>query len=309
MSLLEVRDLHVAYGELEVVRGVSFSVEPGEIVTVLGSNGAGKTTMLRSLVGLIRPTAGGIQFAGRNICGLPAYDIANRGLALVPEGRQLFPEHTVRENLELGAYRTLRNGKQEEFGKNLADIFELFPRIRERLEQPAGLLSGGEQQMVAIARALVASPRLLLLDEPSLGLAPIVLRTIFDAFKQLKARGIDDSDRRANGLVGAGNLRSCARAGDRKVRGFRNRGGIDRQSPRDGSLPWRLHLIGPLDQLAHVGERFSPEDIGNNQRPRQPPGPVRTGQKATLLTQRAGRYIGAGSNPVKNRIGERFAPA
>jgi branched-chain amino acid transport system ATP-binding protein len=190
MSLLEVRDLHVAYGKLEVVRGVSFSVEPGEIVTILGSNGAGETTMLRSLSGLIQPSAGSIQFAGRDIGGLPAYDIATRGLALVPEGRQLFPEHTVRENLELGAYRNLRAGKRNEFAKNLADVFELFPRIRERLEQPAGLLSGGEQQMVAIARALVASPRLLLLDEPSLGLAPIVLRAIFDAFKQLKARGL-----------------------------------------------------------------------------------------------------------------------
>jgi branched-chain amino acid transport system ATP-binding protein len=190
MSLLEVRDLHVAYGELEVVRGVSFSVAPGEIVTILGSNGAGKTTMLRSLSGLIQPTAGSIQFAGRDIGGMPAYDIANRGLALVPEGRQLFPEHTVRENLELGAYRNLRTGKRQEFAKNLADVFELFPRIRERLEQPAGLLSGGEQQMVAIARALVASPQLLLLDEPSLGLAPILLRSIFDAFKELKARGL-----------------------------------------------------------------------------------------------------------------------
>lgn len=190
MSLLEVRDLHVAYGELEVVRGVSFSVDFGEIISILGSNGAGKTSMLRSLAGLIRPAAGSVQFAGRDIGGLPAYDIANLGLALVPEGRQLFPEHTVRENLELGAYRALRNGKRAEFAKNLGDVLDLFPRLRERIEQPAGSLSGGEQQMVAIARALVASPRLLLLDEPSLGLAPIVLRTIFDAFTQLKARGL-----------------------------------------------------------------------------------------------------------------------
>jgi branched-chain amino acid transport system ATP-binding protein len=190
MSLLEVRDLHVAYGELEVVRGVSFSVDSGEIISILGSNGAGKTSMLRSLAGLIRPAAGSVQFAGRDIGGLPAYDIANLGLALVPEGRQLFPEHTVRENLELGAYRALRHGKRAEFAKNLGDVFDLFPRLRERIEQPAGSLSGGEQQMVAIARALVASPRLLLLDEPSLGLAPIVLRTIFDAFTQLKARGL-----------------------------------------------------------------------------------------------------------------------
>jgi len=190
MSLLEVNDLHVAYGELGVVRGVSFSVERGEIVTILGSNGAGKTTMLRSLAGLIRPTGGSVQFAGRHIQNLPPHVIANLGLALVPEGRQLFPEHTVRENLELGAYRRLRDGGREGFKRSLADIFELFPRIQERLEQPAGLLSGGEQQMVAIARALVASPQLLLLDEPSLGLAPIILRTIIDTFTQLKARGL-----------------------------------------------------------------------------------------------------------------------
>jgi len=190
MSLLEVNDLHVAYGELGVVRGVSFSVERGEIVTILGSNGAGKTTMLRSLAGLIRPTGGSVQFAGRHIQNLPPHVIANLGLALVPEERHLFPEHTVWENLELGAYRRLRDGGREGFKRSLADIVELFPRIQERLEQPAGLLSGGEQQMVAIARALVASPQLLLLDEPSLGLAPIILRTIFDTFTQLKARGL-----------------------------------------------------------------------------------------------------------------------
>jgi branched-chain amino acid transport system ATP-binding protein len=190
MPLLEVKDLHVAYGELEVVRGISMAIEPGEIVTILGSNGAGKTTTLRSVVGLLRPTRGTIEFAGSSIVDVPAHEIADRGLALVPEGRQLFPEHTVRENLELGAYRHLRRGKRSDFEQALAGVFELFPRVRERLDQPAGLLSGGEQQMVAIGRALVSRPRLLLLDEPSLGLAPILLRSIFDAFVQLKARGL-----------------------------------------------------------------------------------------------------------------------
>lgn len=190
MPLLEVDDLHVAYDELEVVRGVSFTVERGEIVTILGSNGAGKTTTLRSLAGLTRPTRGHVKFAGKHIENSPAHEIASSGLALVPEGRQLFPEHTVRENLELGAYRHLSEGKKGEFDENLSEVFELFPRVRERLDQPAGLLSGGEQQMVAIARALVSRPQLLLLDEPSLGLAPIMVLTIFDAFTRLKARGL-----------------------------------------------------------------------------------------------------------------------
>jgi len=190
MPLLEVDDLHVAYGELEVVRGISFTIERGEIVTILGSNGAGKTTTLSSLAGLIPPTRGRVRLAGGDVTGAPAHEIANLGLALVPEGRKLFPEHTVRENLELGGYRRLREGKRDEFAKSLADVIDLFPRIGERLDQPAGLLSGGEQQMVAIARALVSRPLLLLLDEPSLGLAPIVLRSIFDAFTELKARGL-----------------------------------------------------------------------------------------------------------------------
>jgi branched-chain amino acid transport system ATP-binding protein len=190
MRLLEVDDLHVAYGELEVLRGVSLNVEAGEIVTILGSNGAGKTTTLRSLAGLLRPARGRIVLDGQPIAGAPPHRIADLGLALVPEGRQLFPEHTVRENLELGAYRHLRRGRRKEFSESLDEVLTLFPRVAERLDQPAGLLSGGEQQMVAIGRALVSRPRLLLLDEPSLGLAPIVLRTIFDAFVTLRARGL-----------------------------------------------------------------------------------------------------------------------
>ena len=190
MPLLEIEDLHVGYGELEVVRGISFTVERGEIVTILGSNGAGKTTTLNSLAGLISPVRGRIRLDGRDIAGIPAHEIAGLGLALVPEGRRLFPEHTVRENLELGGYLRLRQGKRDEFAQSLADIIELFPRLGERFDQRAGLLSGGEQQMVAIARALVGRPQLLLLDEPSLGLAPIIVRSIFDAFAKLRSRGL-----------------------------------------------------------------------------------------------------------------------
>jgi branched-chain amino acid transport system ATP-binding protein len=190
MPLLKVEGLRVGYGELEVVRGISFTVDRGEIVTVLGSNGAGKTTTLSTLAGLIPPMHGRIWLDGREITGAPAHEIARLGLALVPEGRRLFPEHTVRENLELGAYLLLRQGKSEEFARSLDDAVELFPLIGERLEQPAGVLSGGEQQMVAIARALVGRPQLLLLDEPSLGLAPLVVRSIFDAFAKLRKRGL-----------------------------------------------------------------------------------------------------------------------
>jgi branched-chain amino acid transport system ATP-binding protein len=190
MPLLEVRDLHAGYGELEVLRGISLSVEAGEIVTVLGSNGAGKSTTLRCLSGLLRRTRGTIELGSSSIADAPPHAIAKLGLTLVPEGRALFPEHTVRENLELGAYQQLRRGKRAEFEQSLAEVIELFPRVGERLGQPAGLLSGGEQQMVAISRALMSKPRLLLLDEPSLGLAPLVLHSIFDAFIKLQARGL-----------------------------------------------------------------------------------------------------------------------
>lgn len=188
--MLEVRDLHVAYDSLEVIKGVSFAVSVGEIVTVLGSNGAGKTTTLRTLSGLHRARSGSIVFDGEDIVRLTAAEVARRGLSLVPEGRQLFPDHTVSENLELGAYRRLKAGRKAEVARDMEEVMALFPRIRERLSQPAGLLSGGEQQMVAIGRALVGRPKLLIMDEPSLGLAPILVRDIFNAFAKLRERGL-----------------------------------------------------------------------------------------------------------------------
>lgn len=188
--MLEVEDIRVAYDSLEVIKGASFRVGAGEIVTVLGSNGAGKTTTLRTLSGLHRALSGRIAFDGEDIAQRKASDVARLGLSLVPEGRQLFPDHTVKENLELGAYRRLKAGERAAVARDMEEVMELFPRIRERLSQPAGLLSGGEQQMVAIARALVGRPKLLMMDEPSLGLAPILVRDIFNAFVKLRERGL-----------------------------------------------------------------------------------------------------------------------
>ena len=187
--MLSINDLYVSYGSLGAIKGVSFHVPPGEIVAILGSNGAGKTTMLRTISGLHRAASGQIIFDGENISDMPSYKIASRGLCMVPEGRQLFPEHTVLENLELGAYRRLRSGERHAVDRDREELLELFPRIREKLPQKAGLLSGGEQQMVAIARALISRPKLMMMDEPSLGLAPILIRSIFDALVSLRKTG------------------------------------------------------------------------------------------------------------------------
>lgn len=188
--MLSVTDLSVRYGSLDVVRQISFAVRPGEIVTIIGGNGAGKTTTLRTLAGVLAPAQGRILFQGKDIGGARPYDIAAQGLRLVPEGRQLFPDHTVRENLELGAYLRLRAGQRAEVERDVEEALSLFPKIRTRLSQRAGSLSGGEQQMVAVARALVARPKLLLMDEPSLGLAPLVMRDIFEALVALRQRGL-----------------------------------------------------------------------------------------------------------------------
>jgi branched-chain amino acid transport system ATP-binding protein len=207
--MLEIQNLHIGYDGLRVIKGISFTVQPGEVVAIFGRNGAGKTTTLSCIAGLIHSTSGRIILEGRDISGMPAHKIASLGVALVPEGRRLFPTHTVRENLELGAYQQLRRGKTRQFNDTLEEVFHIFPRIGERLEQPAGLLSGGEQQMVAIARALVSRPKLLLLDEPSLGLSPVLATTIFDTFTKLNASGM--TILLVEQMVGAG-LNICNRA-------------------------------------------------------------------------------------------------
>jgi branched-chain amino acid transport system ATP-binding protein len=186
MPLLTLHDLHVSYGAIRAVRGISLSVEAGRIVTLIGTNGAGKSTTLRAISGLLRPASGRIEFDGAVLQGLPPHEIVRRGLVHVPEGRGIFANLTVSENLDLGGYRR-HDHTQLQADRERA--LELFPRLRERLKQNAGTLSGGEQQMLAIARALLAGPRLLLLDEPSLGLAPQIMQTIFHVIREINAQG------------------------------------------------------------------------------------------------------------------------
>jgi branched-chain amino acid transport system ATP-binding protein len=186
MSLLEVNDIHSYYGNIHALKGVSITVNEGEIVTLIGANGAGKSSTLKSISGVLRPRQGTINFQGKNIAGTPAHQVTGLGLIQVPEGRRVFAQMTVQENLEIGAY--LRNDK-DEIKADMEKIFELFPRLRERRRQVAGTLSGGEQQMLAMGRAMMARPHLLLLDEPSMGLAPVLVDTIFDTIERLNKAG------------------------------------------------------------------------------------------------------------------------
>lgn len=186
-ALLEVSDLAVAYGHIEAVQGISFEVHAGEIRTLVGANGAGKSTTLLALSGLVRPKAGSIRFEGEELTKLPTHQIVERGLVQVAEGRAILTTLTVRENLELGAYRRKDRGA---IPSDLERVLTLFPRLKERLEAQAGNLSGGEQQMLAIGRALLARPRLLLLDEPSMGLAPIIVQEIFRTLREINASGL-----------------------------------------------------------------------------------------------------------------------
>lgn len=186
MAMLEVRDLRVSYGKIEAVKGISFDVEQGQVVTLIGANGAGKTTTLRTISGLLRPRSGSITFEGERIDNVAAHSIVIRGIAHAPEGRRIFPRMTIGENLDLGAFsRNDPAGVEEDKQRN----FELFPILQERYTQAAGTLSGGEQQMLAIARALMSRPRVLMLDEPSMGLSPIMMQRIFSTVKSLKAGG------------------------------------------------------------------------------------------------------------------------
>jgi branched-chain amino acid transport system ATP-binding protein len=188
--MLEVRSLHAAYEGKEALHGLSFQVAQGSCVCLIGANGAGKTTTMRCLSGLLRPTDGTIVFEGKDITAVPPAARVAAGIALVPEGRRVFAPMTVRDNLEMGAYRRLWPRRQTSVGADFDFVFDLFPRLRERATQLAGALSGGEQQMLAIARALMSRPKLLLLDEPSMGLAPMVVKDIFATLRRLNVMGV-----------------------------------------------------------------------------------------------------------------------
>ena len=186
MALLEVEDIHTYYGNIEALKGVSLNVEEGEIVTLIGSNGAGKSTTLRSISGLTAPREGSIRLDGADIVGTPPQEIVRAGVALSPEGRHCFQRMTVRENLDMGAY--LR--RDDRVNDDLERIYDLFPRLKEREKQKAGTMSGGEQQMLAMGRALMAEPRLLLLDEPSMGIAPILVERIYETIAEINRQGM-----------------------------------------------------------------------------------------------------------------------
>jgi branched-chain amino acid transport system ATP-binding protein len=187
--MLKARNLEAGYGELKVLKGLSLHVMPGEVVAIIGANGAGKSTLLGSLAGLVRPSAGSVILRGKDVTGMRPERILERGCSLVPEGRKLFSPMTVRENLELGGYTIRKHLGKRETEADLQAVFELFPRLKERETQLAGTLSGGEQQMLAIGRSLMSRPDLMMLDEPSMGLAPLVIKAIFAAIISLRSQG------------------------------------------------------------------------------------------------------------------------
>ena len=187
MSLLEVKDITSGYGEVQILWGSDLCLEKGKLTCLVGSNGAGKTTLLRTIMGLMQPWSGTIKFEGQDVSKLPAYTKAEMGLVLVPEGRQLFTDMTIYENLEMGASN---QRARPHFARNLEHVYEMFPRLKERSRQKAGTLSGGEQQMLAVARGIMADPTILFIDELSLGLAPVLVLSLFNSLKQLREQGL-----------------------------------------------------------------------------------------------------------------------
>ena len=187
MPLLEVENLHTYYGNIHALKGISLTVEKGEIVTLIGGNGAGKTTTLRTIAGVLKPREGWVKLNGEDLARYKANEIVYKGVAMVPEGRRVFARLTVRENLEMGAFSL---SSKEELNRNVEKIFNLFPRLRDRRSQVAGTLSGGEQQMLASGRALMANPSILLMDEPSMGLAPVLVEAIFETIQQINKEGV-----------------------------------------------------------------------------------------------------------------------
>jgi branched-chain amino acid transport system ATP-binding protein len=188
-NILELQEVHTYYGSIQALKGISIEVKQGEIVTLIGANGAGKSTTLRSINGLNNPRRGRIRFQGRDITHASAHDVVKQGISQSPEGRRLFPRMSVLENLEMGTFQRADRGNRKAVGEDLDRVYELFPRLAERKSQRAGTLSGGEQQMVAIGRALMARPKLLLLDEPSMGLAPIFVERIFEIIREINSQG------------------------------------------------------------------------------------------------------------------------
>ena len=184
-TILSIKDLKVNYGGIEAVKGISFDVPKGDIVTLIGANGAGKSSTLRAIVGLVKPKGGTIEFEGENIAGKDTTNVVAKGITLVPEGRRIFPDLTVYENLRVGAYM-----RSDDITPDINWVYELFPRLKERSWQPGGTLSGGEQQMLAVGRALMSRPKLMMMDEPSLGLAPLIVRDIFSIIKEINKRGV-----------------------------------------------------------------------------------------------------------------------
>ena len=183
--ILSIRDLKVNYGGIEAVKGISFDVQEGSIVTLIGANGAGKSSTLRAIAGLVKPASGSIVFRGDNIAGMDTSVIVRKGVTLVPEGRRIFPDLTVLENLRVGAYL-----RRDDISEDINWVYDLFPRLKDRSWQAGGTLSGGEQQMLAVARALMSRPKLIMMDEPSLGLAPLVVKGIFEIIREINAQGV-----------------------------------------------------------------------------------------------------------------------